>query len=344
MSFSPDILPPEAMLLSAVRDSDELAEGGECAPEVGADADDHAAAVPVRTGRVALTVLLSITFHLAVAAFFLVGPAGAVISRMLAGTQATGLAAAGNAEANQTAGSASAPEEKPVSVTLVAPPRRPQPKQPSPTKAPKPQKLVTQDEHPAHQPPPQEILTAKAPGSRNAAQPVAAEPPPPPPKPEAAATAPTAVPVPAPRPAPPKPVETAQSAPALPGGKANARYGVAGGTAAGHATSTESGRSKTGSGNAAVSNYPGEISRKLNRSLRYPERAAAQRIRGETQVQFTIDASGKVGEVHVVTTSGSDILDQAAIETVKRAAPFPPIPSAADRHEWPFTVTLAFGK
>lgn len=360
MSFLPDILPPEAMLLSAGQNGDEPASGSAPAPEISADAGSRLPAVPAQRGEVALTVVLSIALHLAVAAFFLASPAGAAISRLLAGIQASGPAAAGNGEANQTAGSASASEEKPVLVTLVTPPRRPQPTPPSPVKQAEPQKVATPAEHPAsQQQPPQEILAAKAPAPEKAAQPPAAEPPPkasrqeataapepppPSPQPPVTDTPPPAVPIPIARPAPPRPVRTAQNAPAPRGGKANAQRGIAGGSISGHAASTQSGRSKTGSGNAAVSNYPGEVTRQLHRSLRYPQRAAERNLRGETQVQFTVEASGKVGEVRVLTTSGSDILDQAAIETVRRAAPFPPIPSGADRHEWPFTVTLAFGK
>jgi protein TonB len=43
-----------------------------------------------------------------------------------------------------------------------------------------------------------------------------------------------------------------------------------------------------------------------------------------------------------VASSGSPVLDKAAVETVRRAAPFPVIPEGAGRSSWPFTVPLAF--
>lgn len=96
------------------------------------------------------------------------------------------------------------------------------------------------------------------------------------------------------------------------------------------------------SGNAAISNYPGKIVAKLRRSLRYPSEARRQRLRGEVHVRFTVTQNGGVGGISVVRSSGSPVLDQAAIETVQRAAPFPTIPAGAGRTAWPFTVPLAF--
>jgi len=98
----------------------------------------------------------------------------------------------------------------------------------------------------------------------------------------------------------------------------------------------------TRAGNAAVSNYPGQVVSKLRRSLRYPREARSQRLRGEVQVAFTVSGSGGVGGVRIARSSGSPVLDQAALETVQRAAPFPPIPADAGRSSWTFTVPLAF--
>lgn len=95
-------------------------------------------------------------------------------------------------------------------------------------------------------------------------------------------------------------------------------------------------------GNAAVSNYPGQVVTRLRRALRYPAEARRDRLTGEVHVSFTVSASGGVSGVSVVRSSGYPALDQAAIATVQRAAPFPAIPGAAGRSSWPFTVPLAF--
>ncbi len=94
-------------------------------------------------------------------------------------------------------------------------------------------------------------------------------------------------------------------------------------------------------GNAAVSNYPGKVAAKLRRALKYPKSAVAS-SRGETQVAFTVLADGSATGVRIVSSSGSPVLDQAAIEAVRRAAPFPPIPTEAGRRQWPFAVPVLF--
>lgn len=124
--------------------------------------------------------------------------------------------------------------------------------------------------------------------------------------------------------------------------QADARRGQSDGQADGRTAATSAGRKNSAAGNAAVSNYPGKVVSRLRRALRYPAEARRQRMRGEAHVQFTISAGGGVGSVRVVKSSGFPVLDQAALETVRRAAPFPAIPSEAGRSTWPFTVPLAF--
>jgi periplasmic protein TonB len=122
--------------------------------------------------------------------------------------------------------------------------------------------------------------------------------------------------------------------------QADARKGQADGAERGsQAAAGRTGNSRE-AGNAAVSNYPGKVVTKLRRALRYPARARRERLRGEVQVSFTVGGGGSVSDIRVVRSSGLPVLDQAALETVRRAAPFPPIPD--DRPNWSFTVPLAF--
>ncbi|ADZ70686.1 energy transducer TonB [Polymorphum gilvum] len=95
-------------------------------------------------------------------------------------------------------------------------------------------------------------------------------------------------------------------------------------------------------GNAEISNYPGKVAGKLRRALRYPASAKRKRITGEALVGFVVTRSGAAQQVRIVRSSGSAELDEAALQTVHRAAPFPPIPAGSNRDSWPFTVPLAF--
>jgi protein TonB len=127
------------------------------------------------------------------------------------------------------------------------------------------------------------------------------------------------------------------------GDSADAKRGVSEGRRDGRsASSDDNARQASAAGNAAVSNYPGKVVSKLRHVLRYPPEARGRRLNGVAQVQFVVGSSGDVGSVRLARSSGSPILDEAALATVRRAAPFPPIPEGAGRSSWTFTVPLAF--
>lgn len=141
-----------------------------------------------------------------------------------------------------------------------------------------------------------------------------------------------------------KPVSKAKTAGNGGSNQADTRRGQADGHETGQAASKSKGGKTSAAGNAAVSNYPGKVASKLRRALRYPAAAKRQRLRGQVRVSFVVSASGAVSSVRIVSSSGSSVLDKAALETVRRAAPFPDIPKAAGRSSWPFTVPLAFSR
>jgi periplasmic protein TonB len=125
--------------------------------------------------------------------------------------------------------------------------------------------------------------------------------------------------------------------------KADARRGEADGQADGKTAARSKGGSRqSAAGTAAVSNYPGKVVSKLRRAQRYPSEAKRKKQQGEAWVAFTVSANGGVGGVRLMRSSGSPVIDKAAVETVRRAAPFPAIPKDAGRSSWPFAVPLMF--
>lgn len=61
--------------------------------------------------------------------------------------------------------------------------------------------------------------------------------------------------------------------------------------------------------------YPQLISGQA--SLKYPAEDFEQRIQGKTIIRIFVNKEGKIGETKVLESSGSDILDEAALEMVK---------------------------
>jgi protein TonB len=73
--------------------------------------------------------------------------------------------------------------------------------------------------------------------------------------------------------------------------------------------------------------YFASIKRKIELVWQYPYEAAVAGIQGELTLDFVIARSGAVNSVELVRSSGSKILDDEAIRSVRKAAPFDPIPA-----------------
>jgi len=59
----------------------------------------------------------------------------------------------------------------------------------------------------------------------------------------------------------------------------------------------------------------------------YPPQALAQNLQGQLRLLVAIRQDGQLHEVTLLHSSGSPLLDQAAIDLVKQAAPFDPLPA-----------------
>jgi protein TonB len=59
-----------------------------------------------------------------------------------------------------------------------------------------------------------------------------------------------------------------------------------------------------------------------------PEQGSLRGLSGSPTLEVTIDASGQLADVVIVRTSGSKLIDQAALSILRRAAPFDPFPEA----------------
>ncbi len=92
-----------------------------------------------------------------------------------------------------------------------------------------------------------------------------------------------------------------------------------------------SGNAGTGNSDAnasavAKASYARLLLTRLQRAIVYPRRAQRRDIEGIVRVEVVLAASGALKTVRLVGTSGSDILDEAALALVRRVAPFPAVP------------------
>ncbi len=69
--------------------------------------------------------------------------------------------------------------------------------------------------------------------------------------------------------------------------------------------------------------YLEEVKARLNKAKRYPWLAQLKGLEGTTQIRFRIMPDGEAGEIEVVRSSRSELLDQEAVANVKRVKGFP---------------------
>jgi len=101
------------------------------------------------------------------------------------------------------------------------------------------------------------------------------------------------------------------------------------------------GRAESG-GTANVSSYQAQVLAHLQRYRSYPAAAKNAGIRGIATVRFSLSASGAVISASLARGSGAAVLDEAAVAMVRRASPFPPIPSGLGRSRMDFAAPIKF--
>jgi TonB family protein len=74
--------------------------------------------------------------------------------------------------------------------------------------------------------------------------------------------------------------------------------------------------------------YRLDMVRKLSRAWKYPEKARDTGEQGIAVLKISINSDGSLSGVNIVSSSGSVILDEAALTAAKSAAPFGQLPAA----------------
>lgn len=71
--------------------------------------------------------------------------------------------------------------------------------------------------------------------------------------------------------------------------------------------------------------YAAQVSAAINRQKHFPSEAVRRKLRGAVGLSFTIDAVGKISRAAIAESSGSDVLDAAAMRMLSSARlPSPP--------------------
>ena len=90
---------------------------------------------------------------------------------------------------------------------------------------------------------------------------------------------------------------------------------------------TDKGGSKGGKDAEIMSRYTQLISLWIQKFKTYPESARSQGLRGETLVRIRIDRKGTIRYYTLERSTGYQVLDDAAINMIRRANPVPAVPN-----------------
>jgi protein TonB len=140
----------------------------------------------------------------------------------------------------------------------------------------------------------------------------------------------------------PKPVEererTKQAARPAPSAAASPSR-----AAAANSTGSIGGGGATDSGGqAAVSSYQAMVLAHLTRHRIYPPEARERGVTGVARIRFALGRDGRVLSASLLGASGERVLDEAALDMVRRASPFPPFPSGLTQSRMDFAAPIRF--
>lgn len=84
------------------------------------------------------------------------------------------------------------------------------------------------------------------------------------------------------------------------------------------------------------------VRNRIAKSKYYPRLALRRGLEGQPIVHFTITRRGTIEDLRVAQSSGSGLLDQAALDSVQKGAPFPVIPDVLERDSMTLQLPVSF--
>ena len=84
------------------------------------------------------------------------------------------------------------------------------------------------------------------------------------------------------------------------------------------------------------------IKKMIESKKKYPPAARNAGIEGRSGIQMIVSKDGQLVDLKIYESSGSEILDNAALESVRDALPFPPIPEEVNREKIEIKFHLVF--
>ena len=92
----------------------------------------------------------------------------------------------------------------------------------------------------------------------------------------------------------------------------------------------------------SVVSWQNSVMLQINRHKRYPSAARSQDMQGVVQVRVLIDRGGRLMSSEIAGSSGSALLDEEALDILKRASPLPPLPVGVQGETLNLNIPIRF--
>jgi len=88
--------------------------------------------------------------------------------------------------------------------------------------------------------------------------------------------------------------------------------------------------------------YFGQLMTWMNKHKHYPAELKKKKQEGVVEIQFTLGRDGELLEVAIARSCGNPALDQAALQMMTNAAPFPPIPGFINQESLTLVIPVEY--
>jgi TonB family protein len=88
--------------------------------------------------------------------------------------------------------------------------------------------------------------------------------------------------------------------------------------------------------------YTNSIQVKIGKAKKYPRLAKKRKQQGKTLLSFKLNRDGKVLDLKIESSSGYEILDQAALKAIKEGEPYPNIPETLNKKYAYLKIPISF--
>ena len=88
--------------------------------------------------------------------------------------------------------------------------------------------------------------------------------------------------------------------------------------------------------------FHGKIWQRVAKAKYYPRMARKRGFEGKPIVAFTLGKKGDLVDLKIIKASNYDLLNEAALETIRRGIPYPPIPEPLGKNSISFNLPISY--